>query len=222
MKLRGFKMNKNELARLIDHTLLKSDAKIDDIKKLCYEAIKYNFYSVCINPCYIKIAKDFLENSDIKICTVISFPLGASSTNVKIKEAEDSIINGADEIDMVMNIGMFKSNNYDYIYEEISLIKKTIGDKILKVIIETSLLNDEEKIKASEIIKKSGADFIKTSTGFSQGGATKEDILLIRKTVGDNFGIKASGGIKTYEQALELIKAGATRIGSSSSVKIVS
>lgn len=222
MKLRGFKMDKKELARLIDHTLLKSDAKIDDIKKLCDEAIKYNFYSVCINPCYIKIAKDFLENSDIKITTVISFPLGASSIYVKIKEAEDAILNGADEIDMVMNIGMFKSSNYDYIYEEISSIKKTIGKNILKVIIETSLLNDEEKIKACKIVKKSGADFVKTSTGFSQGGATKEDILLIRKTVGDNFGIKASGGIKSYEQALELIKAGATRIGSSSSVKIVS
>ena len=215
-------MDKKELARLIDHTLLKSDAKIDDIKKLCDEAIKYNFYSVCINPCYIKIAKDFLENSDIKITTVISFPLGASSIYVKIKEAEDAILNGADEIDMVMNIGMFKSSNYDYIYEEISSIKKTIGKNILKVIIETSLLNDEEKIKACKIVKKSGADFVKTSTGFSQGGATKEDILLIRKTVGDNFGIKASGGIKSYEQALELIKAGATRIGSSSSVKIVS
>ncbi|MGQ9845660.1 MAG: deoxyribose-phosphate aldolase [Caldisericia bacterium] len=215
-------MNKNELARLIDHTLLKPDAKIDDIKKLCDEAIKYNFYSVCINPCYIKIAKDFLQNSDIKICTVISFPLGASSIYVKIKEAEDAIKNGADEIDMVMNIGMFKSSNYDYIYEEISSIKKTIGKNILKVIIETSLLNDEEKIKACKIVKESGADFVKTSTGFSQGGATKEDILLIRKTVGDNFGIKASGGIKSYEQALELIKAGATRIGSSSSVKIVS
>lgn len=222
MKLRGFKMNKNELARLIDHTLLKSDAKIDDIKKLCDEAKKYNFYSVCINPCYIKIAKDFLENSDIKICSVISFPLGASSIYVKIKEAEDAIKNGADEIDMVMNIGMFKSNNYDYIYKEIYSIKKIIGEKILKVIIETSLLNDEEKIKACKIVKKSGADFVKTSTGFSQGGATKEDILLIRKIVGDNFGIKASGGIKSYEQALELIKAGATRIGSSSSVKIVS
>lgn len=222
MKLRGFEMDKNELARLIDHTLLKSDAKVDDIKKLCEEAIKYNFYSVCINPCYVKIAKDYLKNSDIKICTVISFPLGASSTYIKIKEAEDAIINGANEIDMVMNIGMFKSNNYEYIYEEISSIKKTIGENILKVIIETSLLNDEEKLKACKIVKKSGADFVKTSTGFSQGGATKEDILLIRKTVGDNFGIKASGGIKTYEQALELIKAGATRIGSSSSVKIVS
>lgn len=222
MKLRGFKMNKSKLARLIDHTLLKSDAKIDDIKKLCEEAIKYKFYSVCINPCYVKIANDFLKKSDIKICTVISFPLGASSTYVKIKEAEDAIKNGADEIDMVMNIGMFKSNNYDYIHEEISSIKKTIGGNILKVIIETSLLCDDEKIKASEIVKKSGADFIKTSTGFSQGGATKEDILLIRKTVGEKIGIKASGGIRSFGQALELIKAGATRIGSSSSVKIVS
>jgi len=214
-------MNKQELAKLIDHTLLKPDAKEVDIKKLCEEAIKYKFYSVCINPCYIELAKNFLKNSDIKICTVISFPLGASTTTIKIIEALEAVKIGADEIDMVMNIGMFKSKKYDYIYEEISSIKKIIKDKILKVIIETAILNDEEKIKASEIVKKSGADFVKTSTGFSQGGATKEDILLIRKVVGDNFGIKASGGIKSYEQAIELINAGATRIGSSSSVKII-
>ena len=214
-------MNKQELAKLIDHTLLKPDAKEDDIKKLCEEAINYKFYSVCINPCYIELAKNFLKNSDIKICTVISFPLGASTTTIKIIEALEAAKIGSDEIDMVMNIGMFKSKKYDYIYEEISSIKKIIKDKILKVIIETAILNDEEKIKASEIVKKSGADFVKTSTGFSQGGATKEDILLIRKVVGDNFGIKASGGIKSYEQAIELINAGATRIGSSSSVKII-
>ncbi|NLI55960.1 deoxyribose-phosphate aldolase [bacterium] len=214
-------MNKKDLARLIDHTLLKSETKIEDIKKLCEEAIKYQFYSVCINPCYVKTAKEFLKNSDIKICTVISFPLGASTIKTKIYEATEAIENGADEIDMVMNIGMFKSNRYEYIYEEISSIKKAIEYRILKVIIETSILSEEEKIKASEIIKKSGANFVKTSTGFSQGGATKEDVLLIRKSVGDNFGIKASGGIKTYQQAVELIKAGATRIGSSSSVKIM-
>jgi len=214
-------MNKKDLARLIDHTLLKSETKIEDIKKLCEEAIKYQFYSVCINPCYVKTAKEFLKNSDIKICTVISFPLGASTIKTKIYEATEAIENGADEIDMVMNIGMFKSNRYEYIYEEISSIKKAIEYRILKVIIETSILSEEEKIKASEIIKKSGANFVKTSTGFSQGGVTKEDVLLIRKSVGDNFGIKASGGIKTYQQAVELIKAGATRIGSSSSVKIM-
>ncbi|MBP7139832.1 MAG: deoxyribose-phosphate aldolase [Caldisericia bacterium] len=214
-------MNKKDLARLIDHTLLKSETKIEDIKKLCEEALKYQFYSVCINPCYVKTAKEFLKNSDIKICTVISFPLGASTIKTKIYEATEAIENGADEIDMVMNIGMFKSNKYEYIYEEISSIKKAIEYRILKVIIETSILSEEEKIKASEIIKKSGANFVKTSTGFSQGGATKEDVLLIRKSVGDNFGIKASGGIKTYQQAVELINAGATRIGSSSSVKIM-
>jgi deoxyribose-phosphate aldolase len=214
-------MNKKDLARLIDHTLLKSETKIEDIKKLCEEALKYQFYSVCINPCYVKTAKEFLKNSDIKICTVISFPLGASTIKTKIYEATEAIENGTDEIDMVMNIGMFKSNKYEYIYEEISSIKKAIEYRILKVIIETSILSEEEKIKASEIIKKSGANFVKTSTGFSQGGATKEDVLLIRKSVGDNFGIKASGGIKTYQQAVELIKAGATRIGSSSSVKIM-
>ncbi len=214
-------MNKKDLARLIDHTLLKSDTKIEDIKKLCEEAIKYTFYSVCINPCYVKIAKELLKDSDIKICTVISFPLGSSTIKTKIYEATEAIENGADEIDMVMNIGMFKSNKYEYVHEEISSIKKTMEKRILKVIIETSILNEEEKIKASEMVKKSGANFVKTSTGFSQGGATKEDILLIRKAVGDNFGIKASGGIKTYQQAVELINAGATRIGSSSSVKIM-
>ncbi|HOK17695.1 MAG TPA: deoxyribose-phosphate aldolase [Caldisericia bacterium] len=214
-------MDKKDLAKLIDHTLLKSDTKIEDIKKLCEEAMEYQFYSVCINPCYVKKAKEFLKNSDVKVCTVISFPLGASTIKIKIDEATEAIENSADEIDMVMNIGIFKSNKYDYIYEEISSVKKAIGNKILKVIIETSILNEEEKIKASDIVKQSGADFVKTSTGFSQGGATKEDILLIRKTVGANFGIKASGGIKSYEQAIELINAGATRIGSSSSVKIM-
>jgi len=214
-------MDKKDLAKLIDHTLLKSDTKIEDIKKLCEEAMEYQFYSVCINPCYVKKAKEFLKNSDVKVCTVISFPLGASTIKIKIDEATEAIENSADEIDMVMNIGIFKSNKYDYIYEEISSVKKAIGSKILKVIIETSILNEEEKIKASDIVKQSSADFVKTSTGFSQGGATKEDILLIRKTVGANFGIKASGGIKSYEQAIELINAGATRIGSSSSVKIM-
>ncbi len=214
-------MDKKDLVKLIDHTLLKSDAKIEDIKKICEEAMEYQFYSVCINPSYVKKAKEFLKNSDVKVCTVISFPLGASTIKIKIDEATEAIENSADEIDMVMNIGIFKSNKYDYIYEEISSVKKAIGSKILKVIIETSILNEEEKIKASDIVKQSGADFVKTSTGFSQGGATKEDILLIRKTVGANFGIKASGGIKSYEQAIELINAGATRIGSSSSVKIM-
>jgi len=214
-------MNKKDLARLIDHTLLKSDANIDDIKRLCEEAIKYHFFSVCINPCYVKIVKDFLQKKDVKICTVISFPLGASTIKNKMNETEEAIKNGADEIDMVMNIGMFKSNKYDYVYDEISSIKKIVKNRILKVIIETSVLNQDEKIKASMLVKKSGADFVKTSTGFSQGGATKEDILLIRKTIGNNFGIKASGGIKTYKQAIELIEAGATRIGSSSSVKIM-
>lgn len=214
-------MDKKELARFIDHTLLKPEASENDIKRLCEEAIKYNFFSVCVNPCFVKSAKEFLSNSNIKITTVVGFPLGATTIKSKIYEAKDAVMNGADEIDMVMNIGMFKSKKFRYIYEEINSVKNEISNKILKVIIETSLLTDEEKIIASTIVKSAGADFVKTSTGFSQGGATKEDIILIRKVVGENFGIKASGGIKTYEQAIELINSGATRIGSSSSVKLV-
>ncbi|MDI6861560.1 MAG: deoxyribose-phosphate aldolase [Caldisericia bacterium] len=214
-------MTKKEIVKFIDHTLLKPEGTILDIKRLCDEAIKYGFFAVCVAPVYVSYVKEILNGYDIKIATVVGFPLGNSTIKTKIFEAKEAIKNGADEIDMVINIGYLKSKNYKYIYDEINTIKNEIGDKILKVIIETSLLNIEEKIIASTIVKAAGADFVKTSTGFSQGGATKEDVELIRKVVGENFGVKASGGIRTFEQAVELIKSGANRIGTSSSVKIV-
>jgi len=214
-------MTKKEIVKFIDHTLLKPEVTIFEIKKICEEAIKYNFYAVCIAPSFVSYAKEILEVYDIKIATVVGFPLGNTTTKVKIFEAKEAIKNGAQEIDMVINIGYLKSKNYKYVYDEIYSVKNEIGDKILKVIIETSLLTQDEKVVASSIVKAAGADFVKTSTGFSQGGATKEDVELIRKVVGENFGIKASGGIRTFEQAVELIKAGATRIGTSSSLKII-
>lgn len=214
-------MTKKEIVKYIDHTILKPDATILDIKKLCDEAIKYKFFAVCVAPSFVSFAREFLEGYDIKIATVVGFPLGNTSTKTKIFEAKEAIKNGANEIDMVINIGFLKSKNYKFVFDEISALKNEIGDSILKVIIETSLLSIEEKIIASTIVKSAGADFVKTSTGFSQGGATKEDVELIKKVVGENFGIKASGGIRTFEQAVELIKAGANRIGTSSSVKIV-
>lgn len=214
-------MTKKEIVKFIDHTLLKPDATIFDIKKLCDEAIKYNFFAVCVAPVYVSYVKEILRECEVKIATVVGFPLGNTTIKTKIFEAKEAIKNGADEIDMVINIGYLKSKNYKYIHDEINAVKNEIGEKILKVIIETSLLNTEEKIIASTIVKAAGADFVKTSTGFSQGGATKEDIELIKKVVGENFGIKASGGIRTFELAVELIKSGANRIGTSSSVKIV-
>jgi deoxyribose-phosphate aldolase len=214
-------MEKKDLAKFIDHTLLKPDSTLNDIKRLCEEAIEYNFYAVCVAPSFVTFSKEILKDYGIKVATVIGFPLGNSSTKTKLFEANECIKLGADEIDMVINIGMLKSKNYNYVFNEISSVKNEIGDKILKVIIETSLLNQEEKVIASSLVKAAGADFVKTSTGFSQGGATKEDIELIKKVVGDDFGIKASGGIRTFQQAIDLIKAGATRIGTSSSVKIM-
>lgn len=214
-------MEKKDLAKFIDHTLLKPDSTLNDIKRLCEEAIEYNFYAVCVAPSFVTFSKEILKDYGIKVATVIGFPLGYTSTKTKLFEANECIKLGADEIDMVINIGMLKSKNYNYVFNEIFLVKNEIGDKILKVIIETSLLNQEEKVIASSLVKAAGADFVKTSTGFSQGGATKEDVELIKKVVGDNFGIKASGGIRTFQQAIDLIKAGATRIGTSSSVKIM-
>ncbi|MBC7194602.1 MAG: deoxyribose-phosphate aldolase [Caldisericia bacterium] len=214
-------MEKINLVKFIDHTLLKPEATLDDIKRLCEEAIKYKFFAVCVAPPFVSFTKDILKDYEIKVATVIGFPLGYNLTKTKIFEAKECIKSGADEIDMVINIGMLKSKNYNYIFNEINSVKNEIGDKILKVIIETSLLTQDEKIIASSLVKAAGADFVKTSTGFSQGGATKEDIELIKKVVGDNFGIKASGGIRTFKQAIELIEAGANRIGTSSSVKII-
>ena len=207
--------------KYIDHTLLRSDATLDDIYMLCKEAKEHHFKSVCINPCFIPFAKELLTDSDVLICTVIGFPLGANLTKNKIDEAKLAIVSGADEIDMVMNIGMFKSGQYHYVEEEINLIRQATLGHTLKVIIETCLLTDEEKVKAATIVKDSGADFVKTSTGFSKGGATVEDVRLLRETVGDAIGVKASGGIRTHEDLIKMIEAGASRIGTSNGTKII-
>ncbi len=212
-----------KLARIIDHTLLKPDATKQEIEKLCLEAKHYQFASVCINPTYVKLCAQLLSGSNVKVCTVIGFPLGATSSLTKLFETDQAILDGANEVDMVINIGMLKSGEYDFVEKDIIGVV-TIARKhnvLVKVIIETGLLTDEEKIKVCEIAKKSGADFVKTSTGFVKGGATASDIALMRKIVGSEMGVKASGGVRTQEQALELIASGANRIGASASVKIV-
>lgn len=210
-----------EYNKLIDHTCLKQDAKLQDIDKLCEEAVKFDFMSVCINPCFVKYAKEKLLDSEVKVCTVIGFPLGANATRVKVLETKNALKNGADEIDMVINVSALKDKKYDYLNNEIKLIKKVCKKKVLKVILETCLLTNDEIVKACEIAKEAGADFVKTSTGFSTGGATIEAVSLMRKTVGTNMGVKASGGVKTHEDLLKMVEAGANRIGTSSGTKII-
>lgn len=208
--------------KLIDHTALKPNTNKESILKLIAEAKTYDFASVCVNPCWVALAHQELKNTDIKVCTVIGFPLGANTTEVKVFETKDAIEKGAQEIDMVINIAMLKDKEYDYVENEIHQIVEAAKDKaIVKIIIETCLLTDEEKIKACELSQKAGADFVKTSTGFSTGGATVHDIALIRKTVGAEMGVKASGGVHTHEEALAMVEAGATRIGASASVKLL-
>jgi deoxyribose-phosphate aldolase len=207
---------------MIDHSLLKPDATKEEIRKLCEEGKKYGFVSVCINPVWVNFCSDLLKGSSVRICTVSGFPLGANKPEVKAKEAETAIKEGAFEIDMVANIGALKSGDFKLVEEDIKAVRSAIGkEKILKVIIETAILTNEEKIKATQIIMACGADFVKTSTGFGYPGATVEDVRLLKKVVGDKIRIKASGGIRDYETALKLIEAGASRIGTSSGVKIV-
>lgn len=207
--------------RLIDHTLLKPDAKQEEIEKLCAEAIKYHFMSVCVNPCNVNLCAKLLKGSDVKVCTVIGFPLGANISKTKIEETKYCLENGASEIDMVINIGRLKDKDYDYIENEIREIKNVCKDNILKVILETCLLSDEEIVKACQLSQNAGADFVKTSTGFSKGGATTHAVRLMRETVKDALGVKASGGIHSYEEAMAMVEAGANRIGASSGIKIV-
>lgn len=212
-----------DLARMIDHTLLKPEATKEQIVQLCNEAKKYNFASVCINPCYVSLCAKLLQNTSVKVCTVIGFPLGATSTATKAFEAEHTLRDGAKEIDMVINIGMLKSGEYEYVENDIFAVVTT-GRRygaLTKVILETTLLTDEEKVKACLIAKRAGADFVKTSTGFSKGGATVGDVALMRKVVGSAMGVKASGGVRTREEALAMVASGADRIGASASVKIV-
>jgi len=206
----------------IDHTLLKSDATSEDIIKLCSQAKEYGFKSVCINPYYVPLAVSELKKSTVETCCVIGFPLGASNAEIKSFEAHTVIFEGASEVDMVINIGALKNRHYEVVEEEIRAVAAAArGKALVKVIIECCLLNDAQKKKACEIIMKAGADFVKTSTGFSTSGADIKDIMLMKKTVGDSIGIKASGGIKDYKTALAMITAGATRIGTSAGVDIM-
>ena len=215
-------MNKVDLARYIDHTILKPDAKESEVIKLCREALEYKFASVCVNASNVKLADSFLHGTDVKVCTVVGFPLGATTKETKAFEAAQAIENGASEVDMVINIGALKSGKLDVVEEDIKTLADVCkGKALLKVIIETCLLTDEEKTIACELSKKAGANFVKTSTGFSTGGATAEDITLMRRIVGPEMGVKASGGIRNLETALKMIEAGATRIGASASISIV-
>lgn len=210
-----------KINKYIDHTALKPNTQKDEIDKLIAEAIKYDFASVCINPTWVSYAFNKLKTSDVKVCTVIGFPLGASTTKVKVFETQDAIANGASEIDMVLNIASLIAGDAELVEEEIRLVKEACADIVLKVIIETCLLNDEQKKLACKLVVNAGADFIKTSTGFSTGGATKADIELFKSQVKDNCLIKASGGVRSYDDALVMINAGANRIGTSGGVSIV-
>lgn len=211
----------DKLSKYIDHTILKPEATKEDIEKICEEAKEYGFKAVCINPVYVKYAAEILENTEVLIATVVGFPLGNNKTKVKELEASIAVEEGADEIDMVINISALKNKEYELVKSDIQAVVKASKSKEVKVIIETCLLTKEEIIKASEIIVEAGADFVKTSTGFSTGGAEEEDIKLIKSVVKDKAKIKASGGIRSKEKAVKMIEAGADRIGASSSIKIV-
>lgn len=210
-----------KLNKYIDHTLLKADASQEQIETLIEEAKKYDFASVCVNPTWVSFAAQALKATDVKVCTVIGFPLGANTPELKAFETSDAIQNGANEVDMVINIGALKSRNFDLVERDIRAVVEAAKGTLVKVIIETCLLTDDEKVKTCQIAQKAGADFVKTSTGFSTGGATVADVALMRKTVGPDMGVKASGGARSYEDALAFIKAGATRIGASSGVAIM-
>lgn len=207
--------------RMIDHTLLAPDATESQIKKICDEAKEHHFASVCVNPSWVSFCAKELKGTDSKVCTVIGFPLGATSTKSKEEELKQAIIDGAEELDMVINIGKLKDHQDEYVENEIHALKQLCGNLVLKVIIETCLLTDEEKVRVCLLAKKAGADFVKTSTGFSKGGATKEDVALMRKTVGPEMGVKASGGVRTKEDMEDMIKAGATRIGTSHGCELI-
>lgn len=210
-----------EINRYIDHTLLAADATKDRIIKLCNEAKEYKFASVCVNSCWVGLCADLLKGSGVEVCTVVGFPLGAMVTKAKAYEAECAVSDGADEVDMVINIGDLKDGDYKAVEDDIRAVKKACGDKLLKVIIECCLLTDEEKVKACELSEAAGADYVKTSTGFSKGGATAEDVALMRRTVGDRLGVKAAGGIRDRATAEKMIEAGASRLGCSAGIAIV-
>lgn len=209
------------LNKYIDHTILKATASSTDIQKLCEEAIEHEFYSVCVNGCYVADAKHLLQGTDVKVAAVVGFPLGAMTTASKVFEAKEAIENGASEIDMVINVAKLKDGEFDYVENEIRLIKEAIGDNVLKVIIETCYLTNEEKVKACELSLVAKADFVKTSTGFGTGGATYEDVKLMKSVVGDNAKVKASGGVRDKKTAQKYVDLGAERLGTSSGIEIV-
>lgn len=211
-----------DLAKYIDHTILKPDATLTDIRHLCSEAAQYHFAAVCVNPCYVDLAVSLLEGTGVKVATVIGFPLGANLSSVKAFEAQQAVVGGADELDMVINIGLVKQGLWEAVLDDIQAVVAAVEDKCVKVIVETGLLTEDEKEKVCQIVLDSGADYIKTSTGFVSGGATIEDVELFKSIVGDEIGIKASGGIRTLEDAKAMIAAGATRLGTSAGVRIIS
>ncbi|MEG1411023.1 MAG: deoxyribose-phosphate aldolase [Terrisporobacter sp.] len=212
---------KQNIANMIDHTVLKAFSTKEDVIKVCKEAKEYGFFSVCINPTHIELAKKELEGSNVKVCTVIGFPLGANTSEVKAFETKDAIKKGAHEVDMVINIGALKDKNYELVYEDIKAVVDAANKQALvKVIIETCYLTDEEKKIACELSVKAGTDYVKTSTGFGTGGSTPEDIKLMRNVVGANIGVKASGGVRTTDNAIKVMEAGASRIGASASISI--
>ena len=211
-----------DFAKMIDHTILKPEATKEEVKKLCNEAVRYGFHSVCVNSSYVYYWAQLLKDTDVKVCTVVGFPLGAMSTDGKVGETLAAVEDGAEEIDMVIHIGMIKSGDWKYVKEDVASVVEAAGDRaIVKVILETCLLTEEEKIQACRICKEAGADFVKTSTGFSRGGATVADVELMRRTVGPVMGVKASGGIRTAAKAEEMAEAGADRLGTSSGIAIV-
>ena len=209
------------LNKYIDHTILKATASSSDVQKLCEEAIEHKFYSVCVNGCYVADAKQLLQGTDVKVAAVVGFPLGAMTTAAKVFEAKEAVENGASEIDMVINVAKLKDGEFEYVENEIRQIKEAIGDNVLKVIIETCYLTDEEKVKACELSLVAKADFVKTSTGFGTGGATYEDVKLMKSVVGDNAKVKASGGVRDKETAQKYVNLGAERLGTSSGIEIV-
>ena len=209
------------LNKYIDHTILKATASSTDVQKLCEEAIEHEFYSVCVNGCYVADAKHLLQGTDVKVAAVVGFPLGAMTTAAKVFEAKEAVENGASEIDMVINVAKLKDGEFEYVENEIRQIKEAIGDNVLKVIIETCYLTDEEKVKACELSLAAKADFVKTSTGFGTDGATYEDVKLMKSVVGDNAKVKASGGVRDKETAQKYINLGAERLGTSSGIDIV-
>ena len=211
----------NNIASYIDHTVLAADATEEKIQKLCNEAKEWKFASVCVNTCWTKYCTKQLKGTGVNVCTVVGFPLGAMCTKAKAFEAKCAVEDGANEVDMVINIGLLKDHKDDLVEADIREVKKACGDKVLKVIIEACLLTDEEKVRACELSVAAGADFVKTSTGFSKWGAKVEDVELMRKTVGDKAGVKAAGGIRTYEDAVKMIEAGANRLGCSAGIAIV-